>query len=277
MKNMFVDTTLSAVSTWMTYFVQIALTYLITRGICALIHSPRIRFRLWGCFLFVAVFGWTVFCLPASAGSPVALTTGAVPVTGNRGLWGSLPVSGSWAGHLAWVGVWTWRLYLSIFILCIFQLAWKSLRLRRFLRSGQPPSQEVDLLFQSLCREMKVSRCDLILIAGLRSPATACWWRPHVLLPTELAPFLDTSQLADVLRHELTHVRRHHYLWDRCHFGQRTSFSLWVGQCSVEKHDLTAASRNPRSFLQGWGCRGRRLSRGRIGITAEDLRAARGL
>jgi beta-lactamase regulating signal transducer with metallopeptidase domain len=212
---MFVDTTLSAVSTWMTYFVQIALTYLITRGICALIHSPRIRFRLWGCFLFVAVFGWTVFYLPASAGSPVALTTGAVPVTGNRGLWGSLPVSGSWAGHLAWVGVWTWRLYLSIFILCIFQLAWKSLRLRRFLRSGQPPSQEVDLLFQSLCREMKVSRCDLILIAGLRSPATACWWRPHVLLPTELAPFLDTSQLADVLRHELTHVRRHHYLWDR--------------------------------------------------------------
>ena len=215
MKSMFVDSTLSAVSTWMTYFVEIALGYLITRGICGLIQNPRIRFRLWGCFLFLTVVGWTVFCLPASLGSPVALTAGAVPVTDNRALWEFLPVSDSWAGHLAWIGRWTWRLYLSIFILSILQLAWKSLRLRNFVRSGQHPSQEVEVLFQSLCREMKVPRCDLILIAGLRSPGTAGWWRPYVLLPTELVPFLDTSELTDVLRHELTHVRRRHYLWDR--------------------------------------------------------------
>jgi beta-lactamase regulating signal transducer with metallopeptidase domain len=215
MKSMFVDTTLSAVSTWVTYFAEIALGYLITRGICGLIQNPRIRFRLWGCFLFLTVVGWTVFCLPASAGSPVALPTGAVPVTDNRALWEFLPVSDSWAGHLAWMGPWTWRLYLSVFIVSIIQLAWRSLRLRNFLRSGQLPSQELDLLFQSLCREMKVPRCDLILISGLRSPATACWWRPYVLLPTELVPFLDASELADVLRHELTHVRYRHYLWDR--------------------------------------------------------------
>jgi len=40
------------------------------------------------------------------------------------------------------------------------------------------------------------------LLLELRSPATACWWRPHVLLPTELVlswtvasllTFCDTS------------------------------------------------------------------------------------
>lgn len=215
MKNMFVDSTLSAMSTWITYFAQIALGYLITLGICALIQNPRTRFRLWGCFLFLTVIGWTVFCLPGPAGSFVAATTSALPFTGNRGLWEGLPVSGSWAAQLAWLGPWTWRFYLSIFTICIVQLGWRSLRLRNFLRSGEPPSAEVDLLFQSVCQEMKVSRCDLILLPGLRSPATACWRRPRVLLPTELVPFLDTSQLADVLRHELTHVRGRHYLWDR--------------------------------------------------------------
>jgi len=36
-----------------------------------------------------------------------------------------------------------------------------------------------------------------------------------VLLPTDLVPQLDSDQLADVLRHELIHVKQHDYLWDR--------------------------------------------------------------
>jgi beta-lactamase regulating signal transducer with metallopeptidase domain len=212
---MFVDTNLSAVSTWMTYFVQIALGYVTTRGLCALIHSPRIRLRLWGCFLFLTTAGWTIFGVHVSAGSSVPLTNGSLHVIGNRGQWGFWPVSGSWAGHLAWVGPWAWRLYLSIVIIFMLQLLWKSLRLRSFLRAGQTPSEEVGLLFQRLRREMKVPRCDLVLLGDLRSPATACWWRPRVILPTELVPFLDSGQLADVLRHELIHVRCRHYLWDR--------------------------------------------------------------
>jgi beta-lactamase regulating signal transducer with metallopeptidase domain len=212
---MFVDTNLSAISTWMTYFVQIALGYLTTRGLCALIHSPRIRLRLWGCFLFLTTAGWTILGVQASADSSVPLTNGSLPVIGNRGQWGFWPVSGSSAGHLAWVGPWAWRLYLSIVIIFMLQLLWKSLRLRSFLRAGQIPSEEVGLLFQRLCREMKVPRCDLILLGDLRSPATACWWRPRVILPTELVPYLDSGQLADVLRHELIHVRCRHYMWDR--------------------------------------------------------------
>jgi beta-lactamase regulating signal transducer with metallopeptidase domain len=215
MKGMFVDTNLTAISTWMTYFVQIALGYLTTRGLCALIHSHRIRLRLWGCFLLLTTAGWTIFGVQVSADSSVPLTNGSLPVIANRGQWGVWPVSGSWAGHLAWVGPWTWRLYLSIVIIFMLQLLWKSLRLRSFLRAGQTPSEEVSLLFQRLCREMKVRRCELILLGDLRSPATACWWRPRVILPTELVPYLDSGQLADVLRHELIHVRCRHYMWDR--------------------------------------------------------------
>jgi hypothetical protein len=59
----------------------------------------------------------------------------------------------------------------------------------------------------------------------LRSPATCYWLRSHVLLPTDLVPQLDSDQLADVLRHELIHVRQHDYLWDRlAAFGCRLVF-----------------------------------------------------
>jgi hypothetical protein len=92
MKGMFVDTNLTAISTWMTYFVQIALGYLTTRGLCALIDNPRIRLRLWGCFLFLTTAGWTIFGVQVSADSSVPLTNGSLPVMANRGQWGLAPV-----------------------------------------------------------------------------------------------------------------------------------------------------------------------------------------
>jgi hypothetical protein len=55
----------------------------------------------------------------------------------------------------------------------------------------------------------------LRLVAGLRSPAATGWWRPRILLPDELFSRLETPQLAGILRHELMHVRRRDYLWDR--------------------------------------------------------------
>ena len=73
MKGMFVDTNLSAISTWIGLLYPVALGYIITRGLCALIHSPRVRLRLWGCFLFLTTAGWTIFGVQVSADSSVPL------------------------------------------------------------------------------------------------------------------------------------------------------------------------------------------------------------
>lgn len=212
---MFFNTTLQAVSAWITYCVQIALTYVLAWGVCGLISSPRLRLRVWGVFFLLAALGWFVFCIPGSPASSLPLTNGVVQLPRSGALHGSWTIQASWLPRVDWIAGWAWRIYFSVLIFFFLLFVWKTLELRAFLRSGEQPPTELCFLFQRLCRQMKVSRCKLVLLADLRSPATTGWLRPQILLPTELVPQLQGNQLIDVLRHELTHVRRHDYLWDR--------------------------------------------------------------
>jgi beta-lactamase regulating signal transducer with metallopeptidase domain len=137
------------------------------------------------------------------------------PYRGSSALRWSLPVGGAWAHPLELLWVWTVRFYLLILALSLFQMFVRRLRLEALRRSGRLPSPELGLVFQRLRREMNVAGCTLILTKQLRSPGTAGWYRPHVFLPAEILPRVSGSQLVDILRHELIHVRDHDYLWDR--------------------------------------------------------------
>src|SRR4029077_14584403 len=88
-------------------------------------------------------------------------------------------------------------------------------KLRTVLCASQPPSEALSALFESVRSGTPASRCELWLVPDLRSPAATGWWRPKVLLPQNVVPRLETQHLVDVLRHELMHVRRRDYLWDR--------------------------------------------------------------
>jgi BlaR1 peptidase M56 len=50
-------------------------------------------------------------------------------------------------------------------------------------------------------------------LPGLKSPATAGWWDPRILLPEVCEKIGPTPQVADVLCHELIHVGRRDYFW----------------------------------------------------------------
>jgi beta-lactamase regulating signal transducer with metallopeptidase domain len=52
----------------------------------------------------------------------------------------------------------------------------------------------------------------LRLVDGIRSPASAGWWRPVVLLPTALIMRMPADLIEALLAHELAHIRRHDYL-----------------------------------------------------------------
>ena len=210
---MLLDSPLSAMSTWMTYIVQVAFAHLVIWGVSSFVRSPRLRLRMWGGFLFTAVAYWILLCVPAGTGAPMkAAGVGAAS---------SLPMGWSWAvpesltARMGALPAWTAAIYIVIFAVLLLQMALKAWGLNSFLRTGQRPSRELNRTFQELCDEMEVSGCVLSLLPGLRSPATAGWWRPHVLLPAELVPDLDAEQLANILRHELVHIRRRDYLWDR--------------------------------------------------------------
>jgi beta-lactamase regulating signal transducer with metallopeptidase domain len=120
----------------------------------------------------------------------------------------------SWAPYFTGLATWGVRLYIVIVVVALAFLFWTWLRLQILLRSGENPSPEVTALFEDLCRETKIRHCGIRIIAGLSSPATAGWWRPQILLPAEVISRFELAELAHILRHELTHVRRRDYLWD---------------------------------------------------------------
>jgi beta-lactamase regulating signal transducer with metallopeptidase domain len=204
---------LSAVSMWITFSVQIACGYVLTRILSALFRSHRVRLRLWTCFLLLTVFGWIFLSAPVPAGRsmevpPVATQQGSVP----RLFW---PVSDSLGKDLDQLGAWAAWIYLSVVTILLLQLLAKRLRLDLILRNRQEPSPELMAIFGKLCREMAVRRCQLSLLAQLRSPATTGCFRARVLLPVKLLPRLNSDELTHILRHELIHVKRRDYFWDR--------------------------------------------------------------
>jgi len=88
-------------------------------------------------------------------------------------------------------------------------------RVKSLLRASQKSPAGLSELFESVYSASGAPRCELRLINDLRSPATTGWWHPKLLLPCELVPRLETQQLSHILQHELMHVRRRDYLWDR--------------------------------------------------------------
>jgi beta-lactamase regulating signal transducer with metallopeptidase domain len=212
---MWFDSSLAGLSLGITYFLQVALAYLMTLCICAFIQSPRSRVRIWGGFLFLTIAAWLLLWVPAPAGGPLHFAFRSASLPSVSDLRVALPVKGTWVSHITQLAPRAWRLYVLLVIASLLHLLLESIQLKALLRRTEPPSPQLQLLFQRLCLQLRINRCELSLVSELRSPATCYWLRSHVLLPTELVPQLDRDQLADVLRHELIHVRQHDYLWDR--------------------------------------------------------------
>jgi beta-lactamase regulating signal transducer with metallopeptidase domain len=203
---------LGIVSLFLTYFVQITLAYLAVVLACALIRTPRIRLRAWAAVLVFTVLRWLMLC--ANTTTPAAPAAFAGHVRNVPALDWSWPVMAPWAPFLAVVAIWGARLYVAALAIVLLRLLWTWLRLQILLHSGDSPSPALHAVFEDLCRQTKVRRCRISLIADLPSPATAGWWRPQVLLPANLVSQLSPTELGHVLRHELTHVKRRDYLWD---------------------------------------------------------------
>ena len=109
-------------------------------------------------------------------------------------------------------------LYVSVSFLLIAASVWKHLRMRVLLRHAVEPLPSLSALFLDVSRDLRlahsrVSRTKLMVLPGLKSPATAGFLNPRILLPEVCEQIGPTPQVADVLCHELVHVARRDYLW----------------------------------------------------------------
>jgi beta-lactamase regulating signal transducer with metallopeptidase domain len=196
-----------------TYLLRSTAGYLLLWLLCRLIRDARLRFWLCGLFFAAMVAGWLgLLWLPTN--SAVSASDGvALPsVSGLRWWWTVNSALASRLGMVLSSAPWG---YAAILSLVFLQFLNRFRQLRFLLRSSQPPTEALVSLFESIRSGTGAPRCELRLVPGLRSPAATAWWNPKILLPSELLPRLEPQQLVDVLRHELMHVRRRDYLWDR--------------------------------------------------------------
>src|SRR3981189_851553 len=101
---------LSAVSMWITFSVQIACGYVLTRILSALFRSHRVRLRLWTCFLLLTFSAWIYLSAPMPAGRSIEIPNVATQPSSLPHL--SWPVSDSLVKDLDRLGTWAAWIYL---------------------------------------------------------------------------------------------------------------------------------------------------------------------
>ena len=206
-------TILALLSVWVTYYLRFAGAYLFMWLFSRLIASSRVRFLLWGVFVAGMVGTWLWLLFLPTFWTPLAPKITVLAAASSRQL--SWPLNPGSISIVAGVFSSAPNVYAVVVGLLLVQFCAGFLQLRSVLRTSMPPPERLSSFFESIRFEVDAAPCELRLASNLRSPAAMGWWRPKVLLPRELLSRLTEVQLADILRHELMHVRRRDYLWDR--------------------------------------------------------------
>lgn len=170
--------------------------------------SPSQRFRFWLGSLFVASLYWLWLLaspLPHVPPAPIHALSGAAPVS-------TLQVQSAWASPLALLlraigGVYV--LALAYFFAARIK---QHARLRWTLQFTYKAPESIDAIFRAIASQLNIGHARVLMLSGIHSPATFGWRRPVILLPPDCEE--NESELHDILRHELQHVRRRDYLWN---------------------------------------------------------------
>jgi beta-lactamase regulating signal transducer with metallopeptidase domain len=200
------DVSLHFAGVFLNFLLRVAVAYLACWMVNRLLKKPGQRFTVWAVFLLGLIFKelseWT--SMKAEAGSVAGQAAGTAH---------ALVVPLAWS-HTILIAVQVVALaYAMAALLMIGLTAVKHVRLWLLLRRAVEPSEALNSLFAEICRELGISRAKLLILPGLKSPATAGWWNPRILLPEVCEELGPTPQVADVLCHELVHVERRDYFW----------------------------------------------------------------
>jgi beta-lactamase regulating signal transducer with metallopeptidase domain len=198
---------------FLNFLLRVAVAYLACWLVNQLLRKPGQRFTVWALFLLGSAAYWMALIL-GELRAFGASKAAAVSVPGQAASAAhSLPVPLAWS-HTISIAVQVVGLaYAAAALLMIGLTAVKHVRLWLLLRRAVEPSEALNSLFAEICRELGISRAKLLTLPGLKSPATAGWWNPRILLPEVCEELGPTPQVADVLCHELIHVERRDYFW----------------------------------------------------------------
>ncbi|MDE3103593.1 MAG: M56 family metallopeptidase [Acidobacteriota bacterium] len=170
--------------------------------------SAAQRFSIWLTFLVASSAYW-VYSLAELTRSHVALLQ-TTPTSPLRLSWTIPAVYSSGLVNVT-------ALVLGIYMVLLLGATALGVRNRillyRATRLREPAPETMQQVFATVAAETDTPRATLWLLPGIDSPATAGILRPGVYLPLE-SLLQPEQELASILRHELTHVRRRDSLWE---------------------------------------------------------------
>ncbi|HEX2328261.1 MAG TPA: M56 family metallopeptidase [Candidatus Angelobacter sp.] len=197
----------------LTFAVRLAVACIFCLVLERLLHRPQRRFLVW-LFLSTGFVLYWLGVLAAIAKAVLLPQSGALsPAFHLPGLeLKHIVVPAQWAGLIGNLELVGGTLYFAILIVLASRSISKHLRLNALLRLGSAPSPQMAAVLESLCRDLRVRRCDLVVLPEITSPATVYSWRPCILVPESCDQPGHVEQFADIMRHELMHVVRNDYL-----------------------------------------------------------------
>jgi beta-lactamase regulating signal transducer with metallopeptidase domain len=206
------DLLLGSVTALTGFVLKTTLAFAVCLGLSWLAESPGRRFMVWLSFLYGTAVYWLWLAKGLLVAGKTAATTSVV-VAQPMDRVGALQIPGSWAIPLGIalqvIGI-TYLLVLGYMLVTHIK---KHLRLKWVLGFTSQPPGEITAAFQPLAENLGVGRSRLLVLSGVTSPATFGWIRPTILLPDACLE-QDRSDLEDILRHELHHVRRWDFVWN---------------------------------------------------------------
>lgn len=207
------ETQLAIVAAFASFLLKTSLGFGVFWAISKVVVSPRRKFLVWFGFLIGAGCYW--LWLIASF---VSHGSALIPLSVPAALASASPVDKwqiqpSWAFPLSIVVRAFGVLYLIVLGHFLFTRIKMQMRLRWVLRFAYRAPVSIENLFQRTVESFNADRVQLFVLSGIYSPATFGWIHPVILLPP-LCLEQDESELADIFRHELQHVRRHDFFFN---------------------------------------------------------------
>ncbi len=205
-------------ATCLSYFIKVTAAFFACWMLTRLLSKPRARFVIWVGFLACSAAYWLELIVsefkPLMAG-----TSGAASATVSASaIKHSLMLPLAWSHNTLITIQCLGAIYVAVSLTLIGMAVWKHARMRLLLRHAIDASPALKALFLDISRDLRlsqprISRTRLMVLPGLKSPATAGFWNPRILLPEICEQIGPTPQVADVLCHELVHIARRDYLW----------------------------------------------------------------
>jgi beta-lactamase regulating signal transducer with metallopeptidase domain len=193
------------------FVLKTALAFGVCLILSRLVNSPGRRFLVWLSFLYGSAAYWLFLAKGLFTSGHLTAVSSSVPVqVVSQGVW---QIPGSWAfllgASLRVMGI----AYLLVLTYLLITHIKRHIQLKWVLGFTSQPPAEVAAAFQPIAGSLGVGRSRLLVLPGVTSPATFGWIRPTILLPDTCLQ-QDHSDLEDILRHELHHVRRLDFVWN---------------------------------------------------------------